>query len=375
MTDTSTADIRNVRPLTFKALAGWDEDDHAAAFRAFRLSAAAAIEHPPKTRAIGLHAEALASILARAMAFSGEISGARARGFFEATFTPVEIAPASGGGGFFTGYYEPVVAGSRQRGGIFQTPLHAVPDDLVEFDPAAAAAPDGIDPALRFARRTPSGLVPYYDRGEIEAGALTDRGAELVFLADPVDAFFIHIQGAARIELAEGGTIRVTYAAKSGHPYTPIGRVLIETGELEKGKATMQAIRAWLAANPERAGAVMAENRSYIFFREAPVEDAALGPVAAAKAPLTPGRSLAVDRLLHSFHAPVWIDTSLPDGKPYRRLMTAQDTGSAIVGPARGDIFFGSGDAAGAIAGGMAGKGRFILLAPRGSRLAQGRAG
>jgi membrane-bound lytic murein transglycosylase A len=216
--------------------------------------------------------------------------------------------------------------------------------------------------------------VPYHDRAEIEAGALSGRGLELVYLADPVDAFFIHIQGAARIELAEGGTIRVTYAAKSGHPYTPIGRVLIEMGEIEKGKATMPAIRAWLAGNPERAGAIMARNRSFIFFREAAVEDPRLGPVAAAKVPLTPGRSLAVDRLLHSFHAPVFVDTRLPNGQDFRRLLVAQDTGSAIVGPARGDIFFGSGDDAGVLAGAMAAAGRFFLLAPRGSALGGGAA-
>ena len=367
MTDQATAESTEISPLSFDRLSGWAADDHAAAFHAFRLSAAIAAEHPPKERGIGLHAAALAAILARSLTFSGEISKERARSFFESTFTPVEIAPASGGG-FFTGYYEPVVAGSRQRGGIFQTPLYGVPDDLVEFD--QSAPPAGIDQALRFARKTEAGLVAYHDRAAIEAGALSGKGLELVFLADPVDAFFIHIQGAARIELAEGGTMRVTYAAKSGHPYTPIGRVLIEKGALEKGKATMQAVRAWLAAHPDKAREVMAANHSFIFFREAPVDDPALGPVAAAKVPLTAGRSLAVDRLVHSFHAPVWLDTRLSNGSPFRRLMIAQDTGSAIVGPARGDIFFGSGDKAGAVAGGMAASGRVVLLVPRGSRLA-----
>jgi membrane-bound lytic murein transglycosylase A len=363
MTDRSTPDVPPTLPLDFDALPGWAADDHAAAYRAFRLSALAAKDHPPKTRAIGLDGDALAERLAQALALPEDLPAAAARAFFEHCFAPVEIAPGSG---FFTGYYEPVVQGSRRRGGRFQTPLYAVPDDLVEFD--QAAPPPGIDPALRFARRTERGFVPYYDRAAIEAGALAGKGLELVFLADPVDAFFIHIQGAARIDLAEGGTMRVTYAAKSGHAYTPIGRVLIEEGALEKGKATMQTIRAWLAAHPDKAAAVMNANRSFIFFREAPVEDPHLGPVAAAKAPLTAGRSLAVDRLLHSFHTPVWIETALADGKPWQRLMIAQDTGSAIVGPARGDIFFGSGDAAGALAGGMAAKGRFVLLMPRGYR-------
>jgi membrane-bound lytic murein transglycosylase A len=189
-----------------------------------------------------------------------------------------------------------------------------------------------------------------------------------VWLRDPIDAFFIHIQGAARIALPDGRLMRVTYAAKSGHPYTPVGRVLLEMGALTRENADMDGIRAWLSAHPAEAPAVMAKNRSYIYFREAPVSDPALGPIAAAKVPLAAGRSLAVDRLLHTFHAPVWIETTLPTGASFHRLMVAQDTGSAIVGPARGDIFFGSGDAAGALAGAMRATGRFVLLMPKGAR-------
>jgi membrane-bound lytic murein transglycosylase A len=361
--------VTRIEPRDFAALAGWDADDHGAAFRAFRRSAAVLPDHPPKRRGLGLDAAALAAILATALTKPDDLAAAAAKAFFEAEFTPVEIMPEGGGGGF-TGYYEPIVAGSRTRTERFATPLYGAPEDLVEFDPADP--PAGIDPALRFARRTRDGFVPYHDRAEIEGGALSGRGLELVHLADPVDAFFIHVQGAARIELAGGGTMRVTYAAKSGHPYTPIGRVLIDMGEIEKDKATMPAIRAWLAANPDRAGAIIARNRSFIFFREATVDDPGLGPVAAAKVQLTPGRSLAVDRLLHSFHVPVFVDTRLPNGEEFRRLLIAQDTGSAIVGPARGDIFFGSGDAAGALAGAMAAAGRFILFAPRGSALGRG---
>jgi len=244
-------------------------------------------------------------------------------------------------------------------------PLYRPPPELVEIDPDAP--PPGIDKGTRFARRAADGsLSPFADRAAIMVGALAGQGLELVHLADPVDAFFVHVQGAARIRLAEGGEMRVTYAAKSGHPYTPIGRVLVESGALPKGGATMAAIRAWLAVHPDEAPAVMAKNRSYIFFREAPVEDPAAGPVAAAKVPLHAGRSLAVDRLIHSFHTPVFVETRLPDGSAWNRLMVAHDTGSAIVGPARGDIFFGSGDAAGAVAGAMQAKGRFVVLLPEG---------
>lgn len=347
-------------PRDYAGLPGWEADDHRAALQALRQSAAGAAARQPRSRSID--GTALAAVLTAARMLPSDPTAAQARQFFEASFRPYEILPGDGPG-FFTGYYEPVVAGSRHPTDRFTTPLYGVPDDLFEFDPAQP--PPGIDPAMRFARRTPAGAVPYHDRAEIEAGALAGRGLELVFVADPVDAFFIHIQGSARIALGDGGTMRLTYAAKSGHPYTAIGRVLIDIGALEPGHATMADIRAWLAQNPDRAAAVMAANRSFIFFREEPVDDPALGPVAAAKVPLTPGRSLAVDRLIHTFHVPVWVDTTLANGRAFRRLTIAQDTGSAIVGPARGDIFFGSGEEAGEMAGGMAARGRFVVLAPR----------
>src|SRR5262249_33386877 len=164
-------------------------------------------------------------------------------------------------------------------------------------------------PSPPSARRTTGGLAPYADRAAIDAGHLRGRGLELAYLADRVDAFFIHIQGAARIALPDGETMRVTYAAKTGHPYTSIGKVLVDSGSLALADATMPGIRSWLAEHPDKAAGVMATNRSFIFFREAPVEDPALGPIAAAKVPLTPNRSLAVDRLLYSFHVPVWVDT------------------------------------------------------------------
>ncbi|MEQ8695052.1 MAG: MltA domain-containing protein [Bauldia litoralis] len=350
-----------IEPLDFTDISGWADDDHRAALIAFGQGAAVLDAHPPKPRAAGVDPAALAALIARAAKLSA-VDGATARAFFEAEFQPLAVVPTEGNG-FFTGYYEPIVEGSRTRSAAFATPIYRRPDDLVEIDPDDP--PTGIEAGTRFALRTADGFAPYPDRGAIEAGYLDGRGVELVFLADPVDAFFIHIQGAARIRLAEGGEMRITYAAKSGHPYTPIGRVLIERGALPSGGATMATIRGWLADHPDEARAVMAENRSFIFFREAAVDDPALGPVAAAKVPLTPGRSLAVDRLIHTFHMPVWVDTTLADGAPFRRLMVAQDAGSAIVGAARGDIFTGCGDAAGAIAGGLAARGTFVILAPR----------
>lgn len=348
--------------LDFNDIDGWAEDDHIAALAAFAGGARVLADHPPKPRASGVPTGRLVELIRQAADYD-LTDDAAARKFFEDGFQPYAVVP-EGSRPFFTGYYEPIVAGARTPSRAFPHPIYARPDDLVDIDPDRP--PPGIPPGTRFGRRNPDeSLSSYPDRGSIQAGALADRGLELVYLADPVDVFFIHVQGSARIRLIEGGDMRITYAAKSGHPYTPIGRVLIEMGALPPGGATMTTIRQWLAANPDQALAVMARNRSYIFFREAPVTDADLGPVAAAKVPLTPGRSLAVDRLIHSFHTPVWVDARLPGDKPFRHLMVAHDTGSAIVGPARGDIFVGSGDDAGETAGALQSTGRFIALFPR----------
>ncbi len=353
-----------LKPARFGDIAGWAADDHAAAFAAFRRGAAVLDTNPPKPRAMGTDSVALCEILRLAGALPENLPHDAARAFFEQHFLAAEVTPPDGRA-FFTGYYEPEVAGSRVRTAAFTVPLLAPPHDLAEVEPGAVP---GLPVDFRFARRTENGFEEHPDRGAITAGALDTDALAIAWLADPVDAFFIHIQGAARLRLADGSIMRVTYAAKSGHPYTPIGRVLIERGALPRGGATMQAIRRWLAENPGEAVAVLSANRSYIFFREAPVEAPELGPIAAAKVPLTAGRSLAVDRLLHTFHAPVWVDTTLADGTPLRRLMMAQDTGSAIVGPARGDIFFGSGSEAGELAGGLASPGRFLMLLPKAPR-------
>ena len=349
-------------PLDFAALPGWRADDHAAAFGAFLISAQAVVAGAPKARALGVPGEAFAGIARRAL-HGSMLSGDAARAFFEAEFRPFLVRPASGSG-FFTGYYEPAVNGSRVRTDRFTIPIYRRPDDLVEVD--ERNPPPGLPAETRFARRTERGLAPYPDRRAIESGHLAGRGLELVWLDNAVDAFFTHIQGSARVRLPDGAVMRLAYAAKSGHPYTPIGRALRERGALPAGAITMQSIRAWLAEHPAEAQEVMWTNRSFIFFRETPDIDPDLGPVGAAGVSLTAGRSLAVDRRLHTFHSPVFVETSMPDGDAFQRLMIAQDTGSAIVGPARGDIFFGSGDAAGEIAGAMRAEGRFVLLAPKG---------
>jgi membrane-bound lytic murein transglycosylase A len=299
------------------------------------------------------------------------VSDSQARQFFEKWFRPARIESTDPADGFVTGFYEPEVIASPVRTGRFAVPFLSRPADLIGVDDSNR--PDGFDPYFAFARQTPAGLVEYFDRPAIESGALNGQDLEIAFVESPVDAFFIHVQGAARLKMTDGRLRRITYAAKTGHRFTGIGKILLDSGEIAPENMSMRSIRIWLADHPEQAKALMWNNHSYIFFREAEVEDESLGPIAAAKVPLTGGRSVAVDRLLHTFGTPFYIhapDLTAFGGDRFARLMIAQDTGSAIVGPARGDLFAGSGDAAGEIAGGIRNKADFYALVPR-SLLAQ----
>ncbi|RWM16123.1 MAG: transglycosylase [Mesorhizobium sp.] len=361
---------------SFGDLPGWDEDDHLAAFAAFQRSAFHVLTKPYRSGGLGVDFNAFAEAYAAARTVP-PTDRREARAFFERHFIPAHIAAESGGAGLVTGFYEPGVDASPVRTERFTVPLLSRPADLVDIDDANR--PPGMDPYLAFGRATPDGAVEYFDRGEIERGALAGKslagknlagkgGLEIAWLADKVDAFFIHVQGSARLTMTDGRLCRVTYAAKSGQRFTGPGKILSETGEIPLEAVTMQSIRAWFEAHPERVDEILWRNRSYIFFREASVDDPELGPIAAAKVPLTPGRSVAVDRLLHTFGTPFYIDgPSLTafDNKPFRRLMIAQDTGSAITGPARGDLFAGSGHAAGEIAGVVRNPADFYALIPR----------
>ncbi|MEW9806176.1 murein transglycosylase A [Mesorhizobium sp. ZMM04-5] len=353
------------RPLSYDAVPGWADDDHLPALDAFRRSALRVLEKPYRSGALGVSFDGFEAAYrdSRETQFRDD---AGARAFFERHFAPALIVPEPSGHGFVTGFYEPIVQASPVRTARFTVPLLSRPDDLDDVDDGNR--PPGMDPSFAFARRTPAGLVEYFDRRAIEQGALAGRGLEIAWLESRVDAFFIHVQGAARLAMTDGSTRRVTYAAKTGHPFTAVGRVLADLGEIPLAEVTMQSIRAWLARNPRRVDEILWRNRSYIFFRDAAVADTELGPVAAAKVPLTEGRSIAVDRLLHTFGTPIFVDApSLTafGGQGFRRLMIAQDTGSAIVGPARGDLFAGSGDAAGEIAGVVRHAADFYVLLPR----------
>ncbi|GLQ80645.1 transglycosylase [Mesorhizobium huakuii] len=349
---------------SFDDLPGWGDDDPLPAFEAFRRSAFHVPVKPYRSGALGVDFNAFAAAYAEARA-AAPSTRIEARTFFESHFVPM-LVRAESGAGLVTGFYEPQVEASPVRTERFVVPLLSRPADLADVDDANR--PQGMDPYLAFARRTEGGLAEYFDRGAIERGVLEGQGLEIAWLADKVDAFFIHVQGAARLAMTDGRLRRVTYAAKSGQRFTGPGKVLSELGEIPLAEVTMQSIRAWFKAHPRRIDEILWRNRSYIFFREADVEDAALGPIAAAKVPLTPGRSVAVDRLLHTFGTPFYIDAptlTAFDAKPFRRLMIAQDTGSAITGPARGDLFAGSGDAAGEIAGVVRNAADFYALVPR----------
>lgn len=279
-----------------------------------------------------------------------------ARAFVEAAFVPLRLAEDA----FFTGYYEPLVPASRTRHGPYQTPLHRRPDDLVRTAPREDLPGDGT-----WGRASGDGVVPHPDRAAIMAGALDGRGLELAFVADPVDAFFAQVQGSARLVLDTGETIRIGYHGKTGHPYTAIGRVLIDRGVLPEGGATMQTIRAALAQNSEIVPQILAANRSYVFFRERSDPGPALGPVAAGGVPLVPWRSLAVDRRFWRHGTPAFVETVVPERGALAQTMIAEDAGSAIVGPARGDIFMGTGEEAGAVAGRMKAHGRLTMIVPK----------
>lgn len=353
-------------PVTFDDLPGWTADDHSAAYAAFRRSALRVAEKPYRSGSLGIAIEAFAAAYDEARRVES-LNATAACDFFERHFSPWRVVPGGDAAhGFVTGFYEPEAEASPRQGGHFQYPILSRPADLVDID--ETNRPAGLDPYLAFGRQTRDGIVEYYDREAIESGVLNGQGLEMAWLADPVDVFFIHVQGAARLKMTDGSVKPVTYAAKSGQRFTGVGKILAEMGEIPLKHVTMQSIRAWFVRHPERVEEILWQNRSFIFFRDAPVPDPSLGPVAAAKVQLAAGRSIAVDRLLHTFGTPFYVHAETLTAfaqKPFRRLMIAQDTGSAILGPARGDLFAGSGPQAGEIAGGIKHPADFYALVPR----------
>jgi membrane-bound lytic murein transglycosylase A len=356
-------------PIEFAQVPGWDQDDHAAAFKAFLKSCervvALARERTATDKATPPPAALVAACVA-ASRLAAPVGKAAAKNFFEQNFTANAVAH-HGSRGMLTGYYEPLVEGSRMPQGAFQTPLYKRPPDLVNLvDETQRGA---VGAALTHARKTDQGSTePYPTRAQIDQGVLKGRNLELLYLADPVEVFFLQVQGSGRVKLTDGSTIRIHYDGKNGHPYTSIGRYLIDKGLLAADKVSMGALKRWLKSDPERAKHVLWQNASYVFFRELKGAEAA-GPLGALGTQLTPGRSLAVDTGHHPLGLPIYVSgegmTHVDKAGAFNRLMIAQDVGSAIKGPERGDIYFGSGDAAGQLAGVTKHAGRFIVLLPK----------
>lgn len=357
-------------PATFADLPGWKEDQVAPALDAFRRSCARMAKLPAESRLGGSGFAGTAGDWRAACEAVRQVpagNDAAARTYFETWFQPLAARAegGEGGDGLFTGYYEPLLRGSRTKSDRYRFPLYSRPPELVSVD--LGTFREDLK-GRRLAGRVEDGqLVPYANREEIENGALAGRDLELVWVDDAIDAFFLQIQGSGRVRLEEGGEIRVGYAGENGHAYYAIGRELVKREALRKEEVSMQSIRRWLEEHPEEAPGVLATNASYVFFREIEGE----GPLGAEGLPLTPGRSLAVDRKHWPMGVPLWLATEAPAAqqgspdRPLHRLVVAQDTGGAIRGPIRGDVFWGAGEEAAEIAGRMKHPGRLWVLVPK----------
>jgi membrane-bound lytic murein transglycosylase A len=341
-------------PVRWDELPGWAEDAQAAALPPFLKSCAVL----PESLGIAGRREDWRSPCAAAAALGPAPDDAAMRQFFESNFRPYAVGNNGAPKGLFTGYYEAAARGARLPHGPYRFPLLRRPPDLVTVDLGA------FRPAWRGERtagRVKDGrLIPYPSRAEIEAGALDAGRLALVWLDDPVDRFFLQIQGSGRVALAEGGVMQVQYDGQNGHPYVAIGKLLADRGAIPRADVTMAAIRAWLAAHPVEGKALMAENPSYVFFREGDGN----GPIGSEGVVLTPGRSVAVDASFLPLGVPLWLDLD-DGGAPLRRLVVAQDTGGAIRGPVRGDLFWGYGAEAERRAGIMRAHGAYYILLPK----------
>lgn len=338
--------------MDFSALPGFGGDS-GAALAAFRRGCSA-LKAKPDDAPMGGAGYAGTIGDWRGVCAAAEHAG---RDFFAANFTPYEVRGADG---LFTGYYEPEISGSRTRHGAFQTPVYGIPPDLVRADLGLFI------PKLKgehiSGRVSGHALVPYPPRAEIDANGIANAPL-LLWTDDPIALFFLQIQGSGRVVFDDGSQARIAYAGENGQPYNAIGRTLIADGELTRENVSLQSIRAWLLAHPDKARAVMETNRSYIFFREAPLGDTALGSPGALGVALTPLASLAVDPRLNALGAPFFVAAGGPD--PVRGILIAQDVGGAIRGPVRGDIFFGFGTDAERRAGAMKAPGRLFVLLPK----------
>jgi membrane-bound lytic murein transglycosylase A len=361
-------------PATWAQIDGWADDDHDAAFATFLQSCKAISQGEEKQRDNQPMFGALFRVCQKAVTADPQKPG-QARAFFEQNFRPVRISPLGSpdGDGFITGYYEPIVEGLRAKAEGYDYPFYRKPGSLLPGGRmAVAGAPEptpdsGKDKKKK--HRPHRKLVSYYDRAAIDGGALAGRNLEICWLKDPVDTFFAQIQGSVRVRLDDGQVMRLNYDAANGQPYYAVGRWLIDRGIVLKEEMSMDRIRQWMERNPKEAEELRRRNKSYVFFRETHLPSDQ-EPIGAEGISLTPGRSIAVDHRLHTYGTPFFISAYLPiEGlKPdtwFKRLMIAQDTGGAIVGPARADLYFGAGNEAESVAGRLRHYGKFVMLAPR----------
>lgn len=340
------------RVLDWNALPGWQTDRHAEAWPALLHSCNRLAAREPRWQK-----------LCRAAQAAPAPDDATARRFFETWFEPYEVTGERGAReGLVTGYYEPLLHGSFTRSARYRYPLYKQPADLLAVE-LGELYPELKNKTVR-GRLQGNRILPYYSRADIDSGRRPLAGQELLWVDDPVALFFLHVQGSGRVRLADGRSLGVGYADQNGHPYQSIGRRLVDMGELKLEQVTLQSIRAWLQQHPEQAAELFAANPSFVFFRLR--ETGAPGPLGKLNVPLTPQRSLAVDPAYVPLGVPVWLDTTLPDAdsERYRRLVFAQDGGGAIRGPLRADLFFGHGDEAERLAGGMKQPGRLFVLLP-----------
>lgn len=346
------AQAQTLQKSTFAALPGWDKDELREAWPAFITSCQTLIRRNEWKNAC-----------TAARQVNANDEGA-IRAFFETNFTPFKVFNPDGSDtGLVTGYYEPLLRGSRKRGGPYQTPLYRAPDDLLTID-LASVYPDLKNMRLR-GRVVGNKVVPYFSRAELlQSGAL--NGKELVWVDDPVEAFFLQVQGSGRVLLSDSQeTVRLAYADQNGYPYKSIGRYLVDKGEMTLSQASAQGIKAWVIANPSRQNELLNVNPSYIFFKEEKIADPSKGPKGAMGLPLTGQRSIAVDPQHIPLGAPVFLATTQPNSEAtLQRLVLAQDTGGAIRGAVRADYFWGFGNEAGEKAGGMKQRGMMWVLLP-----------
>lgn len=338
------------REVRFADLPGWDQDSQATAWPALLRSCDKLATRDPAWQEPCRQAQQVATP-----------DDAQARSFFETWFTPAVVNGDATRDGLITGYYEPLLHGSFTRTERFRYPLYRRPDDLLTVD-LSSLFPELKGRSVR-GRLQGNRVVPYYDRGAIARDGGPLAGNELLWVDDPVQAYLLQVQGSGRVQLPDGSQVAVGYADQNGHPYRSLGARLIELGALKREEVTLPKVKEWIAAHPEETEQLLNSNPSFVFFR---LSDAgAEGPSGSLGVALTPERSVAVDPSFIPLGSPVWLDTTLPDGSRYRRLVLAQDTGGAIKGAVRADVFFGRGERAEQLAGEMKQPGRMYVLRPK----------